>query len=70
MPETFFSQVESWIDDARHRIDDIIKPSTETHFSPEDRVTKTMEIQEDLLKRFVISLYLLLSSGFILSPIT
>ncbi len=67
------SDMENWITEARSRIDDIIKPSTESHFSPEDRsvlipnepasttasnssvclnrVTKTMEIQEDLFKR-------------------
>lgn len=34
------TDMENWLRDARNKIDDIIKPSTETHFSPEDRVTK------------------------------
>jgi hypothetical protein len=45
------SEIESWLLDARHRIDDIIKPSSSKTFSPEDRVTRAMEMQEDLLRK-------------------
>ena len=43
--------MEIWLGDAKNRIHDIVKPSHENNFSPEDRVTKTMEIQEDLQKK-------------------
>ena len=45
------TEMETWLDDARGSIDDIIRPSHVSNFSPEDRVTKTMEIQEDLKKK-------------------
>ena len=43
------SELENWLSEARKRIDGIISP--EAALSPEDRVTKTMEFQEDLKKK-------------------
>ena len=43
------SELETWLSEARKRIDGIISP--EAALSPEDRVTKTMEFQEDLKKK-------------------
>ncbi len=34
------TELEDYLVDARHHIDDLIKPSTEVSFSPEDRVTR------------------------------
>ena len=45
---TSLSELEGWLTEARKRVDNIISP--ESAFSPEDRVTKTMEFQEDLRK--------------------
>ena len=42
------SELELWLVDARSKIEDILKPSDKDNFSPEDRVTRAMEIQEDL----------------------
>ena len=46
---TAVSDLESWLLDGRKRIDTIIAPTAD--LSPEDRVTKTMEVQEDLRKK-------------------
>ena len=46
---TSLSELEGWLTEARKRVDNIISP--ESAFSPEDRVTKTMEFQEDLRKK-------------------
>ena len=46
---TSLSELEGWLVEARKRIDGIISP--EAALSPEDRVTKTMEFQEDLRKK-------------------
>merc|ERR1712038_696394 len=43
------SELEGWLTSARERVDNIVSP--ESAFSPEDRVTKTMEFQEDLRKK-------------------
>ena len=45
------SESEQWLTDARNKIDEIIKPQLGGTFSPEDRVTKAMEIQEDIMKK-------------------
>uniref|UniRef100_A0A0K2U322 Uncharacterized protein n=2 Tax=Caligidae TaxID=72034 RepID=A0A0K2U322_LEPSM len=45
------TEIESWLQDGRKRIDDIIKPADSSTLSPEDKVTKTMEIMEDLQKK-------------------
>jgi hypothetical protein len=45
------SETEVWLRDTRGRIDEIIKPSQSGSFSPEDRVTRAMEVQEDILKK-------------------
>ena len=43
------NELEGWLTEARKRVDNIISP--DSSFSPEDRVTKTMEFQEDLRKK-------------------
>eukprot|EP00095_Tigriopus_kingsejongensis_P000590 maker-scaffold95_size379157-snap-gene-0.22 protein:Tk00590 transcript:maker-scaffold95_size379157-snap-gene-0.22-mRNA-1 annotation:"PREDICTED: uncharacterized protein LOC578961" len=43
--------MENWLREARQKMDDIIKPSSDSSFSPEDRVTRAMEMQEDIMKR-------------------
>ena len=43
------NELEGWLTEARKRVDNIISPASA--FSPEDRVTKTMEFQEDLRKK-------------------
>merc|ERR1712110_955136 len=42
------TELEGWLAEGRKRIDAIISPTAD--LSPEDRVTKTMEVQEDLRK--------------------
>merc|ERR1712241_817102 len=42
-------ELEGWLAEGRKRIDAIISPTAD--LSPEDRVTKTMEVQEDLRKK-------------------
>merc|ERR1711963_469314 len=46
---TSVTELEGWLQEGRKRIDAIISPTAD--FSPEDRVTKTMEVQEDLRKK-------------------
>ena len=46
---TSLSEIEGWLTEARKRVDTIISPASD--LSPEDRVTKTMEFQEDLRKK-------------------
>ena len=46
---TSLTDLESWLSEGRKRIDTIIAPNAD--LSPEDRVTKTMEVQEDLHKK-------------------
>ena len=46
---TSLVDLEGWLTEARKRVDVIISPTAE--FSPEDRVTKTMEFQEDLKRK-------------------
>ena len=43
------TELESWLAEGRKRIDAIVSPTAD--LSPEDRVTKTMEVQEDLRKK-------------------
>jgi len=43
------TELEGWLAEGRKRIDAIISPTAD--LSPEDRVTKTMEVQEDLRKK-------------------
>ena len=43
------ADMENWLLDGRKRLDLIKTPPEE--MSPEDRVTKSMEVQEDLLKK-------------------
>ena len=47
--DTSVTELEGWLQEGRKRIDAIISPTAD--FSPEDRVTKTMEVQEDLRKK-------------------
>jgi len=47
--DTALKDLETWLLEGRKRIDVIIEPKAD--LSPEDRVTKAMEIQEDLLKK-------------------
>ena len=47
---TSLSELEGWLAEARKRFDTIISPASE--LSPEDRVTKTIEFQEDVQKKF------------------
>jgi len=42
-------EMESWLDEGRKRLDQIKSPPEE--MGPEDRVTKSMELQEDLTKK-------------------
>merc|ERR1711997_827590 len=46
---TSVTELEGWLAEGRKRIDAIVSPTAD--FSPEDRVTKTMEVQEDLRKK-------------------
>ena len=46
---TSITELEGWLVEGRKRIDVIINPGAD--LSPEDRVTKTMEVQEDLRKK-------------------
>ena len=46
---TALTEMETWLLEGRKRIDAIIEPKAD--LSPEDRVTKAMEVQEDLLKK-------------------
>ena len=46
---TQVTELEGWLQEGRKRIDAIISPTAD--LSPEDRVTKTMEVQEDLRKK-------------------
>ena len=43
------TELEGWLSEGRKRIDVIIAPTAD--LSPEDRVTKTMEVQEDIRKK-------------------
>ena len=43
------TELEGWLAEGRKRIDAIISPTAD--LSPEDRVAKTMEVQEDLRKK-------------------
>jgi len=46
------TEMENWIGDVRGRIDELVKPSgTHATHTPEDRVTRAMEIQEDIMKK-------------------
>ncbi|QQP37588.1 Uncharacterized protein FKW44_017894, partial [Caligus rogercresseyi] len=48
------TDIENWLIEGRKRIDDIIKPESPSEastLSPEDKVTKTMEVMEDLQKK-------------------
>lgn len=45
------TDMENWLTETRGKMDDIIKPSHDSSFSPEDRVTKAMELQEDILEK-------------------
>ncbi|TRY72301.1 hypothetical protein TCAL_11269 [Tigriopus californicus] len=45
------TDMENWLTETRGKMDDIIKPSYDSSFSPEDRVTKAMELQEDILEK-------------------
>merc|ERR1712073_140966 len=47
--DTALTDLETWLLEGRKRIDAIIEPKAD--LSPEDRVTKAMEVQEDLLKK-------------------
>ena len=46
---TSVTELEGWLAEGRKRIDAIVSPTAD--LSPEDRVTKTMEVQEDLRKK-------------------
>ena len=46
---TSVTELEGWLSEGRKRIDAIVSPTAD--LSPEDRVTKTMEVQEDLRKK-------------------
>jgi len=46
---TSITELEGWLSEGRKRIDAIVSPTAD--LSPEDRVTKTMEVQEDLKKK-------------------
>ena len=46
---TSVTELEGWLAEGRKRIDAIVAPTAD--LSPEDRVTKTMEVQEDLRKK-------------------
>merc|ERR1712110_1336654 len=46
---TALTDLDNWLLEGRKRIDGIIEPKAD--LSPEDRVTKSMEVQEDLLKK-------------------
>ena len=45
------TDLENWLTEGRKRIDDIVHPASSVNLSPEDRVTKTMEVMEDLQKK-------------------
>ena len=45
------TELEGWLAEGRKRIDAIISPTAD--LSPEDRVTKTMEVQEELRKNAI-----------------
>ena len=47
--DTALTDLDNWLLEGRKRIDAIIEPKAD--LSPEDRVTKSMEVQEDLLKK-------------------